>query len=156
MNPEIVEFIGKVAPGILAAVVASWVTVHLALGRFKKEALWQRKLDAYTRILDALHVCRMRSEQLVREALEGVKLAGEQQAEMRKKYSAASAELHRVIDTGLLLLPEEVTAHLAEVMKPRYTDWHEMPPHEFWETKEYQMKKALEALIRVGRKDLQR
>ncbi len=156
MNTEIIDLLGKIAPGVVAALVASWVTVRLALGRFKEEAIWQRKLDAYTRILDALHVCRLRSERLAREATEGVQFSDDYKEEMRKKYSVATAELHRVIDTGLLILPQAVTSHLAEVMTPRYTDWKEMSPYEFWETEEHQMKKALEALIKTGRADLKR
>ena len=154
MTAEIIDLVGKVAPGVIAALVAGLVTVRLALGRFKKEALWQRKLDAYTRILDALHVCRLRSEQLMREATQEVKLSKESTDEMRKKYSAASAELHRMVDTGLLILPEAATSHLTEVMEPRYDDWREMPPYLFWETEEHLMKKALDALMRVARADL--
>lgn len=154
MITEILDLTGKIAPGVIAALVASWVTVRLALGRFKKEALWQRKLDAYTRILDALHVCRLRSEQLERELSEGSKLSSEQQKDMDQKYSSARSELQRVIDSGSLILPSKATALFAEVMRPRYIDWQEMPPHEFWESEEYQMKKALESLTTVGRADL--
>jgi len=91
---------------------------------------------------------------LLLESTQEVKLSKESTDEMRKKYSAASAELHRMVDTGLLILPEAATSHLTEVMEPRYDDWREMPPYLFWETEEHLMKKALDALMRVARADL--
>ena len=91
---------------------------------------------------------------LLLESTQEVKLSKESTDEMRKKYSAASAELHRMVDTGLLILPEAATSHLTEVMEPRYDDWREMPPYLFWETEEHLMKKALDALMRVATADL--
>ena len=154
MNPEFYELLGKIAPGVIAAPVASWFTVRLALGRYKKEIFWQRKLDAYTRILDALHVCRLRAERLANESIHDTSPTDEQKAEMKKKYSAASSELYRIIDTGLLILPEQATVHLNEVMSPRYEDWKELSSYEFWNTEENLIKKALTALIAVARVDL--
>jgi hypothetical protein len=112
MNHLFDELISKVAPSIVAAIVASWVTVRLAFERFKNENIWQRKLEAYSRILDALHVCRIHAERLMNEALRDTEPTAEQNEEYRIEYSTATSELYRMIDTGVLLLPDEVTSHL--------------------------------------------
>ena len=44
-----------IALAILMSVFTSWITVKFALGKFQKEKLWERKLDAYQKIIESLH-----------------------------------------------------------------------------------------------------
>ena len=156
MNLIVDEIIGKIAPSVVAAIVASWVTVRLAFGRFKKENLWQRKLEAYSRILESLHVCRIRAERLMNESLRDIERNDEQTKEFDIEYSKATSDLHRMIDTGVLILPEEITTQLEAVMKPRFNDWKEMASYEFWDTEDDRMKNALKEVIKIARTDLKR
>lgn len=156
MNPIAYDIIGKIAPSVIAAIVASWVTVRLAFGRFKKENLWQRKLEAYSRILDSLHVCRIRAERLMNESQRDIDRSDEQTKEFDMEYSKATSELHRMIDTGVLILPEDIATHLTTVMKPRFDDWKDMPSYEFWNTEDDRIKIAIKVVINIARIDLKR
>ncbi len=135
MNTLADDLLGRIVPSVVAAIVASWVTVRLAFGRFKRENLWQRKLEAYSRILDALHICRINAERLMNESLRESEPTDEQREAYRIEYAKATSELHRMIDTGILILPDEVASHLERAMKPRYDDWKDMPSFEFWTQK---------------------
>jgi hypothetical protein len=75
---------------------------------------------------------------------------------MKIKYEAANSELQRVVDTGLLLLPESATSELTTVMAPRYVDWQELPFEEFWESEESRLKNSLSRLIAIARADLKK
>lgn len=156
MNPIVDDIIGKIAPSVVAAIVASWVTVRLAFGRFKKENLWQRKLEAYSKILDSLHVCRIRAERLMNDSLRDTERIDENAREFDIEYTKATSELHRIIDTGVLILPEEITNRLVTVMKPRFNDWKEMSSYEFWDSEDDRINSALNEVIKIARSDLRR
>ena len=49
------DFLAKAAVAVLATLVA----VRLALSRFKTEALWNKKFEAYNKILESLHFARL-------------------------------------------------------------------------------------------------
>ena len=42
--------------------VTAWITVFLALRRFRKERLWQKRVEAYESIFSALHHCKRFSD----------------------------------------------------------------------------------------------
>ena len=52
---ELGRLLGELLVGLVVAVVASLVTVRLSLKRFYAERWWDRKADAYTRVIAALH-----------------------------------------------------------------------------------------------------
>ena len=51
-------FFGQVVSAIVIAVISARVTVHFALKRFYSEKWWERKTEAYTAIIEALHHVR--------------------------------------------------------------------------------------------------
>ena len=50
--------IGNLVVGLVIAVVSARVTVHFALKRFYSEKWWERKAEAYSSIIEALHHIR--------------------------------------------------------------------------------------------------
>jgi hypothetical protein len=150
----IFDVIGKVAPPAIAALIATWVGVRLALDRYKKEAMWARKLDAYTKILDALHVCRMGAEYCLEREATGKTRTQEYSDRMTKRVSDAYAELHRVIDTGSLVISREATTYLREKMLPREKDWENDALIDFWYSEEKLMRDALTEIESIARAEL--
>ncbi len=45
----------NILTGIVIAVISSLIATHLALKRFRTEKWWERKVDAYLKIIEALH-----------------------------------------------------------------------------------------------------
>ncbi len=156
MSDADIDLIGKIAPGVISALVASWIAVRLAFARYKKEVLWERKLDAYTRILEALHVSRLHSEQARDEALTGQEYSKEYKAELQKRELGAWSELQKVFDVGSLIICEEATAYLREKLKPRYEAWQNDPAFEFWEKEEQIAHEAIVHIKVLAQKDLKR
>jgi hypothetical protein len=155
MNEFLLDMLAKTAPTAISALLATWVAVRFALDRYKKEALWMRKLDAYTRILDALHVCRLNAENTLDEYTggEGVR-SKEYKEKMRLKVNDAYSELQKVIDTGSLIISDAATRYLKEKMLPRINDWQNDPPDEFWAREEKLMDEALAQITSLARKEL--
>ncbi|RRJ94359.1 hypothetical protein Ga0100231_008305 [Opitutaceae bacterium TAV4] len=102
MKQIAIEILEKIIPPTISALLATWVAVRLALNRYKKESLWARKLDAYTKILDCLHICRLNAEHQVDVYRIGTERSNEYQEKMRHKVSDAHSELAKVVDAGSL------------------------------------------------------
>jgi hypothetical protein len=54
-HPRLVDVVLALSTGILIAAVSAWITVQLSLRRFRTERWWERKVEAYERIIGALH-----------------------------------------------------------------------------------------------------
>lgn len=52
---DILPLLERAVGGFLIAIVSAYVTVRLAFKRFYSEKQWERKADAYTKIIVALH-----------------------------------------------------------------------------------------------------
>lgn len=161
------DFWTKLVSGILLAATVSWITVNLTLRRTKKEVLWQKRFEAYSKILDALHVCRIKIDNDYYEEIKQHKVewnsqqayepTSEQKEKLNKlkiEYQIARSELERIRTTGRLILPKEATEHLAETLKARHDDWQNMSSLEFLDTEEMLLKECINNIIKVARTDL--
>lgn len=149
------------------ALLASWFTTWITLRKSKAETVWQRKLEAFEKILRALHVCRVDARESYKRELrennfewnnrkkyEPTEEEKKARQRMKEDYEAADAALEEVIDTGLLLLPPEVTRILNETRKPRNEDWMHMDVLEFYETHENIHKEAIDEITLIARQEL--
>ena len=153
------DFFAKAAVAVLATLVA----VRLALSRFKTEALWNKKFEAYNKILESLHFARL-------EAAENYDLAlkmddGESPPKYTTAYQAhldelertrlkAQSEVRKFLDIGDLFISGEAISFLQTTLKPRFDDWRNTSGAEFWETEEENMRKAIQRMQEFARSDL--
>jgi hypothetical protein len=149
--------------------LVSWgtalLTVQLAFRRFKNEALWSRKLEAYTKILEALHHARLEAERnyenecrfTSEEGSESSRYSSEYKLhleEMKKAKLRTGSEMNKLLDTGTLIMSPQAIAFLKEALKPRYEDWKNEPGVVFWQTEEENMRKAIDRISQIARADL--
>jgi len=164
VGPIVEDFVVRVFLPLVLVILASFLAVRLAFGRFKNETLWTRKLDAYTKILEALHYSRVEAAKRYEEELKFMEEDATAPtytpeykahlAEMKLIKLKADAEMQRILDTGTLIVSAEATKFLAEALKPRYEDWKNDPGFEFWETEEKNMRAAIDRITEIARKDL--
>lgn len=163
LGPIVEDLVVRACLPIVLVILASVLAVRLAFGRFKNEALWTRKLDAYTKILEALHYSRVEAEKNYEKELKfsqedaSATYSPEYKAhlaEMQRIELKAGAEMRKILDTGTLIVSSEASSYLAEALKPRYDDWKNDPSFEFWETEEKNMRSAINRITEIARKDL--
>jgi len=147
--PAVIELV----PSIIIAVITSWLTVEFAFGRFKKASSWKSKRAVCKHIIDGLHMCLTRVDKLHHEALSETHISDEENKEFCDRYLTATAELRRMIDMGLLILPEEIRDDLVELRKIRL-EWEEWPSDELWENEETLYKNILRDLSQVTKEDI--
>lgn len=117
---------------MVVAVVSAWVTSTLALRRFRRDKLWERKVAAYDRIVEALNAMKevwdfdLDSEVRGRDVPDDVRRTNQQ------KYSEARLEVGRAINLGAYVLSKDavscLTDYLTRLKRPPSNDaiWFEV------------------------------
>jgi len=112
-------FLSTIAAGIVVAWVTSVLTVRFALSQHYSERWWERRLDAYVRVHDALSY-QLRQTKAERDSLNDF-YSGEEirkpipddiAEELWKNWRASERELEDAIVRGSFLLSEEAVTLL--------------------------------------------
>lgn len=97
---------------VAISALTSWLTVRFAIQRFRAEKLFERRLEAYSKVIESMH-CVLRCldrwidiKDRKAEASEPIHTA------IRKEYTQNTNELRRLIDMGELLFSKEASAVL--------------------------------------------
>lgn len=93
--------------GVVIAVISARVTVHFALKRFYSEKWWERKVEAYTSIIESLHHIRNHADHNLIFSMANKELPEEAEEELTKKMQNALAELRKRLDIGTFVVSEE-------------------------------------------------
>jgi hypothetical protein len=97
--------------GVPVALLTSWLTVKFTLRRFQSEKWFERRIDAYTRVIEALHFMNHCTERQLRAAERGTDIPKDIQDELVNSYRKGLADLQTLTDMGALLFSlEAVTA----------------------------------------------
>lgn len=98
------QTIGNFVSAALIAVISAWIGVWFSVRRFRAEKWWEKKSDAYARIIEALHVSKMFSDKHLEAGERARDVSEEARQQLLKAATAAHNEILRVIDIGAFLL----------------------------------------------------
>lgn len=101
---ELAKLALQATTALAIALVSSWVTVQLSLKRFRAERLWDRKVQAYERLIDAFHNSKKFSIEHLDAEQKGENLSSERKDELRKISKDAQEEIQRMADIGSFTL----------------------------------------------------
>ena len=87
------QVIAGLASAIFVSVVTAVLTVQLALRRFYSEKWWERRSDAYSEIIKALHQVREHADTNLQFALRDKDLPEEGDARLTKEMQEAIGQL---------------------------------------------------------------
>lgn len=93
--------------GVPVALLTAWFTVKFALRRFQSEKWFERRVDAYTEVIEALHFMKHCTERQLRAAERGTDIPQEIEDELVASYRKGLADLRRLTDMGALLFSSE-------------------------------------------------
>jgi len=102
---------------VVTAFLAAGLTAWFALGRFRAEKWWEKKVEAYSAIMEALHHMH-RDLTVSYEAEIGMsEVPGELKAELDAKYTAGRNEILRHADLGDFVISEKAAEALVQLEK---------------------------------------
>ena len=100
---------------LVVAFAASWVTVRLSLKRFYSERWWERRLDAYSALIEALHRMNRTIEEEFEAARQDRQLSDSEIQEGRSVWADSKREIARATDLASFLLNAEVDSKLRKL-----------------------------------------
>lgn len=102
----------SIISGLVVAVATSFLTVQLSLCRFYSERWWERKADAYTDIVEALHAKLEFLDSYFSVMYDGEKLSEADVDRLRAANKEADQKINKLIRIGTFVVSEEVATLL--------------------------------------------
>jgi hypothetical protein len=148
------EFILNYLPGILAAILASYLTARWSLKKIYAEKWWDRKEKAYKEIIEALYDSMQYCEIQKNVTEYGAKYSEEKLKDLEKQYSRAFWRLKKVTDIGAFVISNEGAKTLQDLHNRPEVRWNEEPPWEIYDQEYTYFKNALDSFVEIAKKDL--
>jgi hypothetical protein len=92
-----------------------WITAQFALGRFRKEKVWERKTAAYTVMFEALHDMMEWFDRHLTAEFESRQIPDEESKRLGQEYRKARETLLRRIASESWLLPRACIERVQEM-----------------------------------------
>lgn len=108
LSQEPYKLLSQLLVGLVIALAATWLAVVLALARFKKEKLWERRLATYADLIDALSEMRRILLVWVRREEEGAPDNEEYEKELRERYHRAKLKFETTAGIARVLLDDAI------------------------------------------------
>ena len=138
---------------LLAGIVGAFVTYLLTLARFQREKRWERKADAYDRLIVAMHELNRYFQREFERATRQDDPPKPSSKEV-KRVRAAHREIDRAIDLGAYLLSGEARVRLMEfrsAMKKADATTHWV---EYLDGSSFAVSTCLQSIIEIARRDM--
>lgn len=148
-NPLISPLI-QILSALAISLFSAWITVRLSQSRFRSERLWDRKVAAYERVIEAFHHSKKFSSEYMRAEYSGTEITKEREEDLRQKAKQAMDEISRAADIGSFTLSSQALEIIIEFeRKSDDTDhihgWHEYLHYDYDVTDKYMKKFIAEA-----------
>jgi hypothetical protein len=120
------QFFYGLLTAAITAPLAAWLTARFALRRFYAEKVWERKVDAYTAIMEALHEMRRWYEIHWDAQVEQRSLSEEQKDALVNDYRNANRNLERRVDSEKWIISDEcveILGRMQKILRVSYDDW---------------------------------
>ena len=111
--PIVVTTLAACVVAVVTTTIGAWVTVPFALRRFRMERRWERREEAYERILHGLAHLKDYLDVKFNEEIERRKIPKEVEDDLRTKAQKARKEIKLAIDLGGFLIAVDARERLA-------------------------------------------
>ena len=148
------EFLLKTLPGIITAILASYLAAKWSLRKFYTEKRWQRKENAYVEIIDALYdliqYCEIKKE----DYGGGTGYSEDKESFFAERYSQAFWKIKKATDIGAFVVSPNATIILKELRDRPKLDWDDNPSWDIYQQDYEYYREALNKIVQVAKEDL--
>jgi hypothetical protein len=148
------DFASHLMTALVGGIISGWLTYVFALRRFRTEKWWERRADAYEKIVDALHSAKRFSDVHLERLIQGsTEPTPDEIKELREQSKAGHDYILRAIDTGRLILPDEPPERLDEYSKENARN-HPESWHDYLNNDYGIIDRCIIDIAKIARKDL--
>ncbi len=140
--------------GVPVALLTAWLTVKFALRRFQSEKWFERRVDAYTKVIEALHFMKHCTERQLRAAECGTDIPKDIEEELVTSYRKGLSDLRRLTDMGALLFSPKAVAILDRLNIELLAATDEQTWWEHLDAEGAAISKSLRELRPIAKRDL--
>jgi hypothetical protein len=140
--------------GIVIAAVSSWITVQLSLRKFRSERWWERRVEAYSKAIEALHNSKAFAHHHLEAEDKGRKLSEERKTELKHNAKAAHDEILKAISVGSFLLSEGALSRLEKYQREVEQASKQQTWYDYIDEVWYANDQCLKDFIEIARRDL--
>ncbi len=112
-----ISIVMDIIKSAIIIVVASWITVKLALRRFYTEKWWERKAQAYSEIIGSLAKMRICFDKWEDEQLRYKEIRAEARKKVNEEYANAERVIVNAEAEGSFIISEEAAEVLSLFLK---------------------------------------
>lgn len=94
----------SIISAIFIAATSSWITVRLAISRFRDEKWWEKKVSAYEIVIEALHNLKVSSDAHCDAYFLHKELSDEQEKLFREQSESGRTAVERAVNIGSFIL----------------------------------------------------
>lgn len=154
MPQWLTTIVSSILPSLIVGVCTAIFSVRLALRRFHAERWWERKAEAYSRIVEALYNAVEYWSAQSDANMRGERLSEQREKELVEGYEQAYRELKKATAVGAYIISDEVVMVLDALegrprLDPKKCAWFEVSDAE---CEAYS--KALAEVRKLAKKDL--
>ena len=140
---------------LTSAFFTAYFTVRFSLKRFRSDRWWERKLDAYTALIESLHKMKNYFDEIMQAQEEGRELSEGTENELRQKWRESAQEIDKAIDVGSFIIAEEVVQRLREFQAARRSAANEPEFYRYLDSAWLATKDCLEEVLSMAQSDLE-
>jgi hypothetical protein len=140
--------------GIPVAILTAWLAVKFSIRRFQSEKWFERRVDAYMKVIEALHFMKHCTERQLRAEERGTELPREVEEELKNSYLQGLSDLRKLTDMGAILFSAEAVSVLDTLSRELKEASTALSFWEHLDSEGAAISKALTELRPIAKKDL--
>lgn len=152
--PDYLKILIPSAIGFITTVCAAFLSARWAVRRAYAERWWDRKEQAYSEIIDALHDLLRYSSFEAERDLAGDSGEHPKEKEFALRYTEAYWKVQRMTDIGAFVISENAAQILQTLRDRPKLEWGDCPTFELREEEASRYREALDGIRKCARADL--
>lgn len=136
------------------ALLIAWLAVRWALGRYKREKAWDRRLQAFADLVQVLGDMISIQLRWIHELETHGSFSEEYSAKLSERYQSARFRLDEARSNAMLLLPDETNGTIAWLLSSLEQVPDDEGPYTYHTGVNESLNTALELILEQGRKTL--
>ena len=109
-----IEIIEKFGVPLLVGFIGAFFAARLAISKHRYEKVWEKRIDAYTDIINALHEMKRPRDRFYEAEIKGFELSEETREELWDRSRNARRKIEKAIDTSAFLISPTMGVILQE------------------------------------------